>query len=505
MRKSGVLLHISSLPSPYGIGTLGQSAREFIDFLAAAGQSCWQILPICPTGYGDSPYQALSTFAGNPYFIDLDELARAGMLRHDEYRSLYWGSDAQRVDYGIMSEQRLGVLWKAAERLLNANDRAFAEFCAENEFWLSEYALFMALKSAHHGVSWQDWPEKYRNADSEAAAEYARQNVHEISKWKAIQFIFFEQWKQLRQYAEARGIDIIGDMPIYVSLDSADVWAHPEMFQLDGNLRPVEISGCPPDGFSKTGQLWGNPLFDWDYMKADGYKWWIRRIGYLTEIYHVLRFDHFRGFESYYTIPYGADDARDGEWRKGPGIELFRIVEETLGRREIIAEDLGFLTEDVRQLLAETGFPGMKVIEMAFDGRDPAGSEYLPHRFGEHCVAYLGTHDNETAIGWLETAPEADVAEAISYLHLDDPDRYNWDMMRILWKSAAELTVVQAQDLLGLGREARMNTPSVPSGNWQWRACPGVFTDALAVMLLDEMKSSKRVSNIKRKEDSYHK
>ena len=492
LRKSGVLLHLSSLPSSYGIGTLGQEARNFIDFLAEAGQSCWQILPICPTGYGDSPYQSLSSFAGNPYLIDLDQLAEAGLLKQNEYRNVDWGNDPEKVDYGILSEQRLRVLWKAAGRLRTDNCD-FGEFCSENEFWLEEYALFMTLKSAYNGLSWQDWPQEYRFAGSEAVELFAGHNADEINKWKVIQFIFFEQWKQLREYAEAKGIEIIGDMPIYVSLDSADVWSHPEMFQLDEDLRPIEISGCPPDGFSETGQLWGNPLFDWEYMKADGYRWWIRRIDYLTGIYHTLRFDHFRGFESYYAIPYGSDDAENGEWRKGPGIELFRVVERTLGRREIIAEDLGFLTEDVKQLLADTGYPGMKVIEMAFDGRDPVGSEYLPHRFGDHCVAYLGTHDNETAIGWLETAPEEDVAAAKSYLHLDDPDNYNWDMMRALWDSAAELTVVQAQDLLGLGKEARMNTPSVPSGNWQWRAKPGVFTDDLAASLLEEMKQFRRV------------
>lgn len=492
MRKSGVLLHISSLASPHGIGTLGKEAGEFIDFLAAAGQSYWQILPVCPTGYGDSPYQSFSSFAGNPYFIDLDELAEEGLLEHEEYANLDWGSDPAKVDFGKLNEHRISILQLAAERLLADEPESFRRFCSENAFWLDEYALFMSVKQSFGGISWTDWDDPYRNHDEELLARFSLEHGSAISEWKAIQYMFFRQWKTLRTYAEQKGIRIIGDMPIYVSMDSADVWAHPEMFQLDGERRPVEVSGCPPDGFSDKGQMWGNPLFDWEGMKKDGYSWWIRRIEYLTGIYHVLRIDHFRGFESYYAIPYGADDASKGCWRKGPGIDFFRTVESAIGKKDIIAEDLGFVTPDVAELLKETGYPGMKVLEMAFDKRDPQGSLYLPENYYENCVAYLGTHDNEPAIGWIMTADREDTAEAIRYLGLNDPDNYNWDMMRSIWKSDAGLTVVQAQDILGLGTESRMNTPSVPAGNWQWRSLPGSFNEELASKLADEMKACRR-------------
>lgn len=492
MRKSGVLLHISSLASPYGIGTLGRATREFIDFLAAAGQSYWQILPVCPTGYGDSPYQSFSSFAGNPYFIDLDDLAAAGLLEPGEYEAIDWGSDPARVDYGKLNENRYGVLRLAAGRLLEDESEAFGRFCSENAFWLDEYALFMSVKQSFSGISWIDWDDLYRNHDEKILAQFAQEHGTDISEWKAIQYMFFRQWKAVRTYAEKKGIRIIGDMPIYVSMDSADVWSHPWMFQLDEDRRPVEVSGCPPDGFSETGQMWGNPLFDWESMKKDGYAWWTRRIDYLTGIYHVLRIDHFRGFESYYAIPYGAEDAGDGCWRKGPGIDFFRTIESKIGRKDIIAEDLGFVTPDVAALLKETGYPGMKVLEMAFDNRDPQGSAYLPENYQENCVAYLGTHDNEPAIGWIMTADSEDTEEAIRYLGLNDPSDYNWDMMRSIWRSAAGLTVVQAQDILGLGAESRMNTPSVPAGNWQWRSLPGDFSEDLAAKLAEEMKNCRR-------------
>lgn len=480
-------MHISSLPSPYGIGTLGQAARDFIDFLADSGQSYWQILPICPTGFGDSPYQSFSSFAGNPYFIDLDDLADEGLLDREICRAVTWSTDELRVNYGILNDYRIGILNSAADRIIAQASEEFEMFCEANEFWLEDYSIFMTLKSLHGGSSWTDWDDRYRLYDDDEIGEFARTNKAETDRWKAIQFLFFRQWKSLRNYADQKDIRIIGDIPIYVSLDSADVWAHPEMFQLDEDRRPVDVSGCPPDGFSDEGQLWGNPLFDWDRMKADGYRWWISRISYLAGIYHILRIDHFRGFDSYYAIPFGSDDARNGEWREGPGIELFRAVEKAIGKPHIIAEDLGFLTPSVKKLRAETGFPGMKVLEMAFDHRDPVGSDYLPENFIPDCVVYIGTHDNDTAIGWLESAPEEDVALAREYLGLDDPDNYNWDMMRTIWRSIADTTIVQAQDLLGLGSEARMNRPSVPSGNWQWRAGKGAFTGTLAYKLRNEM------------------
>lgn len=495
MKHSGILLHISSLPSPYGIGTLGREAHEFIDFLAKSEQKYWQILPICPTGYGDSPYQSFSSFAGNPYFIDLDMLVDDNLLYDFEFDAVKWSDDETRVDYGRLNEYRFVILRKAADRLLKTEDAGFNEFCEKNNFWLDGYSTFMSLKAAHDNRSWLEWENSFRNAKSYEVEEFANSHSREIDEWKAIQYLFFKQWDALKAHANEAGISIIGDLPIYVSLDSADVWSNPEMFQLDRANMPIDVSGCPPDGFSETGQLWGNPVFDWEYIKNDGYSWWIRRIEYLSEIYHVLRIDHFRGFDEYYAIPFGSEDAKNGVWKQGPGMDLFRAVKEKLGDINIIAEDLGFLTPSVKQLLVDSGFPGMKVLEMAFDQRDPVGSDYLPDNFIEHCVAYVGTHDNDTAFGWLATAPKEDVDYAIKYLGLSDPDNYNWEMMEALWKSCANLTIVQAQDVLGLGSESRMNTPSVPAGNWQWRAEKGAFTEEIAARLATEMKASNRQAN----------
>ena len=487
MRKSGVLMHLSSLPSPYGIGTMGQTAHEFVDFLHRAGQSYWQILPICPTSYGDSPYQSFSTFAGNPYFIDLDELARSGLLDPEEYAGLDWGSRADRVDYGILYQKRYKVLQKAAERALQLPNPEFDAFCTQNASWLDDYALFMTLKTAYKGVPWLEWEEPLRRRDPEAIAQKQAECAQDIAFWKVIQFFFYRQWDALRRYANGKGISIIGDIPIYIALDSVDAWAHPELFQLDENQRPRDVSGCPPDGFSDDGQLWGNPLFDWEYMKQDGYSWWIQRIDFLCKVYNILRIDHFRGFDSYYAIPYGSPNAAGGKWHKGPGMELFRAVEQTIGRQHIIAEDLGFLTDSVRQMLKESGFPGMKVLEFAFDSRDSSNHDYLPHNYTPHCVAYTGTHDNDTIQGWMTSADPADVARAREYLHLDDPKNDHWNMMKALWSTVAELTIVQAQDLLGLGSESRMNTPSTTENNWQWRAKPGCFDDDLADKIRQNM------------------
>ena len=379
-------MHLSSLASPYGIGTMGKEAREFVDFLCESGQSYWQLLPIGPTSYGDSPYQSYSTFAGNPYFIDLDELQQKGWLEKEDYKNIVWGNDEERVDYGILYQERFQVLKKAAERFLKCPPSDFAFFCEENEFWLQDYANFMEQKSLD--------------------ARY----------WKVIQYFFFEQWYALKKYANGRGISIIGDLPIYVSLDSVEVWAQPELFQLDENGVPKAVAGCPPDGFSEDGQLWGNPLYDWVYMERDGYQWWIRRIQYLCHMYDVLRIDHFRAFAGYYAIPYGNTTAQKGCWREGPGMKLFTAVEKAIGKQPIIAEDLGHITEDVRMLLKESGFPGMKVLQFAFDQRDGSGAEYLPHNYEAHCVAYTGTHDNDTILGWFHEANQKDISYAKAYL-----------------------------------------------------------------------------------------
>lgn len=483
---------ISSLPSPYGIGTMGEAAREFVDFLAAGGQSCWQILPVGPTSYGDSPYQSFSSYAGNPYFIDLDQLARQGLLEAEEYRNLNWGDDPASVDYGLLYQNRYPVLRRACARLLDKEREAFEVFCREEAEWLEDYALFMALKGRYGGASWFQWPapERLREPDAVEAARHAL--AGEMKFWKGVQYLFFQQWSALKEYANGKGVSIIGDLPIYVAGDSADVWSDPDQFQLDDQGNPTEVAGCPPDGFSADGQLWGNPLFDWEKMKEDGYRWWLRRVAAQFRIYDTLRIDHFRGFEAYYAIPAGDDTAKNGRWRPGPGMDFFRRVNETLGDKDIIAEDLGFLTEGVRQLLRDTGYPGMKVLEFAFDSRD-TGSDYLPHCYTPHCVVYAGTHDNDTIQGWMENAPRKDVAFAKEYLRLTTREGYHWGMMRGAWASVADLAVMQMQDVLGLGSEARMNTPSTLGTNWKWRALPGSYDAKLAKRLHREMKVYQRL------------
>lgn len=492
MRRAGILMPVFSLPSPYGIGTLGAEARAFVDFLAQGGQSCWQMLPVGPTSYGDSPYQSFSSFAGNPYLIDLDALAADGLLKPDEFQTLDWGSDACAVDYERLYALRFPVLRKACGRLLAHRPADFDAFCARQADWLEDYALFMALKTRCGGASWFTWPQPLRLRQPRALAQARAELAAETDFWRAVQYLFFRQWNALKAYANARGVSIIGDLPIYVSGDSADVWSHPEQFQLDENGVPTEVAGCPPDGFSADGQLWGNPLFDWERMKREGYRWWLRRIAFQFTIYDTLRIDHFRGFDSYYAIPCGDTTAQNGRWRPGPGIDFFNAVRREIGPKDIIAEDLGFLTPSVHKLVEETGYPGMKVLELGFDSRD-AACEYLPHRCGTHCVMYTGTHDNDTIQGWLAAAPRADAAYAKAYLRLSAREGYHWGMMRAAWASAADLAVMQAQDLLGLGSEARINTPSTLGGNWQWRARPGAFHAKLARRLRREMQIYQRL------------
>lgn len=479
VRKSGVLMHISSLSSPYGIGSMGKEAREFVDFLKKSGQSYWQILPVCPTSYGDSPYQSFSTFAGNPYFIDLELLREDGLLQSEEYVDVDWESTPDKVNYEAVYYKRYDILRKAADRFMENPSPEYSDFCDEQKEWIYDYALFMALKDANGGVAWIEWGEELKKRNPEALEEAKTKYSKEIEFWKIMQFLFFKQWKSLRQYANDRGIEIIGDLPIYVALDSVDVWANPHLFLLDENLEPIDVAGCPPDGFSATGQLWGNPLFRWDVMEEEDYDWWVRRISQACKIYNVLRIDHFRGFDSYYAIPYGAETAMNGEWRTGPGIKLFKAMERKIGPQNIIAEDLGYLTDSVRQLLKDSGFPGMKVLEFAFDSRDSNNADYLPHNYPEYCIAYAGTHDNETICGWKKTAAPEDIAYAKDYLKLSD-DNFCWDMIDRLWATAANTVIIQAQDILELGSESRMNIPSTLGGNWSWRALEGAFTDEIA-------------------------
>ena len=491
MRSSGVLMHISSLPSPYGIGTMGKEARKFADFLEKSGQKYWQILPVCPTSYGDSPYQSFSSFAGNPYFIDLEYLCEDGLLTKEECESFPWGSNPRYVDYGVMYQSRYKLLKKAYDRFMQKMPEDFGRFCQEEGEWLEDYSLFMALKDANGGTAWFQWEEGCKKRWWDTIGQARNEYWEDMNFYKMLQYLFFKQWRSLKEYVNSKGIEIIGDVPIYVAGDSADVWANPGQFYLDENLNPIDVAGCPPDAFSEDGQLWGNPLFRWDMMKNDGYSWWTRRIKAMSRLYDVVRIDHFRGFDSYYAIPGGDTDAKNGEWRQGPGMDLFRVLEQKLGKLNIIVEDLGYLTPSVLQLVKDSGFPGMKVLQFAFDSRE--GSAYLPHTYPSHCVVYTGTHDNETIEGWMKTAPEESVKFAKEYLNLTEEEGYHWGMMRGAWGSVAELALVTMQDLLGLGSEARMNTPSTLGGNWEWRMTSDQITPELAERLYSYVEMYGRV------------
>lgn len=478
MRKNGVLMHISSLPSDYGIGTLGKEAYKFVDDLKEAGQSIWQLLPVCPTGYGDSPYASYSTFAGNPYFIDLDLLKEDGLLDEKDYKDLKWSEKDDEVDYGLLYKNRFKVLRKAVANFKKKQLADFKKFLEENKFWLEDYALFMALKEANDGAGWLDWKEEYRKYDKKKLAKWKEDYKEDIEFYEIIQYLFFKQWNALLAYANKNGIEIVGDLPIYVALDSVDAWAHPELFALDENGTPKEVAGVPPDGFSATGQLWGNPLYNWDYHKKTGYAWWIKRIEHLTKMYNILRIDHFRGFDSYFAIPYGSTTAADGVWKEGPGYDLFDAMNKKIGEQKIIAEDLGYLTQSVKDLLSKTGYPGMKILEFAFDSRDASGKEYLPYNYSKNSYAYAGTHDNDTIEGWYKAINETDRKFATEYLQLSK-ENLNWDVIRALLASPSDTTIVQMQDLLDLDSTARMNTPGVAAANWVWRMEKNAFSSKI--------------------------
>ena len=477
-RSSGILMPLFALPSPYGIGTLGQSARDFIDFLSDAGQAWWQILPVGPTSYGDSPYQSLSAYAGNPYLIDLDILKDDGLLTEQEITGMYWGDNPEKVDYGALYQSRFVLLQKATERGFQRDREKLTQFEAENSDWLPDYALFMALKRHFDMRSWLDWPdEDVRLRKPEALEKYREELKEDIKLFTYIQFLFFNQWNALRDYAHQKGIGIIGDIPIYVALDSVDVWSSPESFMLDSKGFPSEVAGVPPDYFTAEGQLWGNPLYNYEAMQADGYSWWTRRIGGASKIYDVIRIDHFRGFESYWAVPYGEKTAINGHWVKGPGMSLVGELKNRFPHIRFIAEDLGYPSPEVVQLLKDSDFPGMKVLEFAFDSRD--SSNYLPHAYTQNCVCYAGTHDNDTLKGWLGKINSDDHRMAVEYLGLNDTEGYVWGLLRGGMSSVARLFVAQMQDYLELDNDARMNTPGNPEGNWQWRMLPGKLTSEL--------------------------
>ena len=482
-RASGIILPISSLPSPHGIGTLGEAAYEFVDFLADAKQSWWQILPVGPTSYGDSPYQSPSAFAGNPYFVDLDLLVADGLLEKDEVEGISWGEDPARVDYALLYEMRPKLLRKAAKRGLSRDAAEVKEFREANSTWLEDYALFMSIKEHFGMVAWNEWPdEDARLRKPEALKRYASELKDDIDYYIYVQYLFFKQWEALRAYAHAKGVKILGDMPIYVAMDSADVWANPQCFQLDEKNVPYEVAGVPPDYFSADGQLWGNPLYDYDAMEKDGFAWWIQRVAGAGRLYDALRIDHFRGFESYWAVPYGEKTARNGHWVKGPGMKLVGLLKEQFPDITFIAEDLGYPTPEVRQLLLDSGFPGMKVLEFAFDSRD-GGSDYMPHCHIWNCVCYTGTHDNPPLIAWKHEAAPEDVAMACDYLGIKSDEDFVWGFIRGGMSSIANLFVAQIQDYLELGSESRMNIPGVLGGNWQWRLLPGQASPELVQRL----------------------
>ena len=463
MRASGILMPVFSLPGPFGIGTLGSEATAFVDFLAEAKQTYWQILPIGPTGYGDSPYQSFSAFAGNPYFIDFRLLAADGYLTAEEIPA---AQPVSTVDYGALYNQRPVLLKKAADRLLAAPSPAYEAFCTAQSFWLEDYALFMAVKAEQGQAGLADWPDALRCREPEVIAAAKARLADQISYHKAVQFFFYTQWNALKSYANRKGVLLVGDIPIYVSPDSSDLWTHPELFQTDGQMHLTYVAGCPPDAFAADGQLWGNPLYDWPAHKATGFDWWKRRMKHATSIYDVVRIDHFRGFESYYSIPAENTTAAGGHWEKGPDRDFIHAMQQALGGGNIIAEDLGYLTPEVKAMLAESGYPGMKIMQFAFDSRE--SGNYLPHTYPRNSVVYTGTHDNVTTEGWRSNASAEDVAYACRYLRCT-PEELTEGMICACLASVSDTAIIPLADWLHLGSEARINTPSTQGANWRWR------------------------------------
>ncbi|MGE5251725.1 MAG: 4-alpha-glucanotransferase [Bacteroidota bacterium] len=483
-RVSGILLHPTSLPGSHGIGELGPRALHFLDYLAESGGNLWQVLPLGPTGYGDSPYQSFSAFAGNPYLISLDELVADGLLEADDLDGAP-DFNPRRVDFGGLIPWKLKMLGRAFERFSSAPARplreALANFRARNAAWLDDFGLFMSLKEAHGGGSWDGWPEPLRKRDPAALADARREYGDEISRHVFYQFLFDRQWRAVHEHARERGIQIIGDIPIFVAYDSADVWSHPELFYLDEDGRPTVVAGVPPDMFSETGQLWGNPLYKWDVHQQTGYKWWLERVRATLEAVDIIRLDHFRGFAGYWEIPAGNTTAEFGRWVPGPGHALFDAIMADLRERTgvkdlpLIAEDLGVITADVIELREHYDLPGMVVLQFGFTEPE---NPYLPHHWIPNSVAYTGTHDNNTSRGWFETAPEAERDFALRYLGVDGKT-IAADMIRSIWASASVFAIAPMQDFLNLGSEARMNYPSKLGGNWEWRMLESDLSDDL--------------------------
>ncbi len=481
MRESGILMHITSLPGPYGIGTMGKNARDFVDFLHDAGQRCWQILPLSPTGFGNSPYQSCSAFAGNHYLIDLDLLVEEGLLQRDELDAVRWSRKADRVDFGLLYKNKLNMLRKAFRRHGETED--FARFRAANADWLPKFVAYMGLKDQFGGAPWYQWPEEvrhYRPETVEIAWDYL--GYEGIQFYCFTQYLFFKQWNELRAYAHSRNIRIIGDVPIYVPYDSVEVWSDPRLFQMDENLQPKVVAGCPPDGFTEDGQLWGNPIYDWDLMKQDGYNWWIRRLEAAGRLYDTVRLDHFRGLESYWAVPFGDTTARGGKWVKGPGKDFIRALKQNLPGLDMIAEDLGYMTQEVIDLRDFSGYPGMKVLQFGFDAREP--SEYQPHTYIPNSVCYTGTHDNMTMKQWFDSVDPVSVSYAAEYMNLSRKEGFVWGAVRTAMASVSDLAVIPMQDVLNIGKGGRMNFPGTLSDfNWTWRLKDGIILENVAQRL----------------------
>ncbi|MDD6021294.1 MAG: 4-alpha-glucanotransferase [Oscillospiraceae bacterium] len=491
MRKSGILLAVSSLPSKYGIGTLGKSAYDFIDFLKKSGQYYWQILPINPTSFGNSPYQSFSAFAFNPYFIDLEELIKDGLLTESDCDEYDWGSDSRRVDYSALYENRPRVLKKAVSRFHAENNDEYRRFCHDNSFWLEDYAFFMALKEKFGMRPLTEFPLSVRVRDAQTLNELRAENQNRIEFHKITQFLFYRQWINLKKYANYNGVHIIGDIPIYVSADSADVWAHPELFCVSCDRIPQEVAGCPPDDFSPDGQLWGNPVYDWNIHKKDGYGWWIRRLRQAAELFDTVRIDHFRGFYSFYCIKAGAENARNGEWKNADGESFISAVRAALPELSVIAEDLGFITDDIRRRMASSGFPGMKILQFAFT----AGSEneHLPHNYSKNSVVYTGTHDNDTTTGWQMTAPRSDIEFAMDYFDVNFTWRLTDAFIKSALSSVCDTAIIPMQDYLKQGKLSRMNIPSTLGDNWIYRIEYGDIDDNLVNKIYRQTKLYSRL------------
>ena len=477
MRTCGVLLPVSSLPSEFGIGCFDEEAYAFIDALKEAGQKYWQVLPFGHTSYGDSPYQSFSTFAGNPYFVSLKEFVKKGYITEEDCRAAEMEGHPEYVDYERVYNGRYAILKKAFENSNIAKDADYKKFLKENEAWLVDYALFMAVKAANDGKSFIEWDEDIRLRKPAAVEKCLKEYKETIDLYCFIQYEFFKQWEALRKYANDNGIEIVGDIPIYVAYDSADVWTNPELFVLDKDLKPIKVAGCPPDAFSEDGQLWGNPLYKWDYHKKTGYKWWKDRMAACNKLYDMVRIDHFRGFDEYYAIPFGDPTAKNGKWEQGPGFDLFKALNEALGEMNIIAEDLGYITDTVKQLLADTKFPGMKVLQFAFF--EDSESEYLPYNYVNNGVVYTGTHDNDTVVGWYESLDKGCKQFTKDYLKIKEDDDVCDAMVAAAMGSVADHCIIPVQDYLGLGSEARINIPSTVGSNWKWRMKKGALSSEI--------------------------